>query len=299
MFRRLIAAVLIAPAAGIAATGDRLPAYLLQIPASVPAVFVAETDRSALHRIANGPDGPVYVDRRYMSIGENGVGKRRAWDRRTPLGIYFVTERRDTQRLAERYGPLAFPLDYPNAWDRLHDRRGEGIWIHGGPEGGDHRPPQDTDGCIALENNELLALADDLIPAVTPVVVTHSIRWGTAAGIGAERDRLAAALEEWAQSIRSGDLYRYLSLYAQGFRYRGMNRDEWMRFRLGTYGAGKITGLELDDVLLLQDPEDESLYLSRFRQTLIDDTGPVVTIKRLYWRRNGADELRIVAEDNG
>ena len=179
MFRRLIAAVLIAPAAGIAATGDRLPAYLLQIPASVPAVFVAETDRSALHRIANGPDGPVYVDRRYMSIGENGVGKRRAWDRRTPLGIYFVTERRDTQRLAERYGPLAFPLDYPNAWDRLHDRRGEGIWIHGGPEGGDHRPPQDTDGCIALENNELLALADDLIPAVTPVVVTHSIRWGT------------------------------------------------------------------------------------------------------------------------
>jgi len=299
MFRSLIAAVLIAPAAGIAATGDRLPAYLLQIPASVPAVFVAETDRSALHRIANGPDGPLYVDRRYMSIGENGVGKRRAWDRRTPLGIYFVTERRDTQRLAERYGPLAFPLDYPNVWDRLHDRRGEGIWIHGGPGGGERRPPQDTDGCIALENNELRALADDLIPGVTPVIVTHSIRWGTAAGIGAGRERLAAALEEWAQSIRTGDLYRYLSLYAQGFRYRGMSRDEWMRYRLGTFGAGNITGLKLDDVLLLQDPEDESLYLSRFRQTLIDDTGPVVTIKRLYWRRNSEDELRIVAEDNG
>jgi hypothetical protein len=299
MFRSLIAAVLIAPAAGIAATGDMLPAYLLQIPASVPAVFVAETDRSVLHRIENGPDGLVYVDRRYMSIGENGVGKRRAWDRRTPLGIYFVNERRDTRRLAERYGPLAFPLDYPNVWDRLHDRRGEGIWIHGGPEGGDRRPPNDTDGCIALENNELLALSAELIPDVTPVLVTHSIRWGTPAGIDAEREKLAAALEAWAGSIRSGDLYRYLSLYAQGFRYRGMSRDEWMRYRLETLGAGTVVGLKLDDILLLQDPEDESLYLSRFRQTLIDDTGPVVTIKRLYWRRGADAELRIVAEDNG
>lgn len=299
MFRFLIATALITPSAAIAATGDSLPAYLLQLPATVPAVFIAETDRSALHRIANGPNGTVYVDERYMSVGENGVGKRRAWDRRTPLGIYFVNERRDTSRLAERYGPLAFPLDYPNVWDRLHERRGEGIWIHGGPVGGDRRPAQDTDGCIAIGNDQVLALSDELVPDVTPVIVTHSIRWASPSEIAAERDRLAAALQEWAGSIRSGDLYRYLSLYAQSFRYRGMNREEWMRFRLVTLGSRAVDDLRLDDILLLQDPEDGGLYLSRFRQTLVDATGTVVTIKRLYWRRGPDGELRIVAEDNG
>jgi murein L,D-transpeptidase YafK len=299
MFRFLIAAVLIAPVAGSAATSDRLPAYVLQLPASVPAVFVAETDRSALHRIVNGPQGMAYVDQRYMSIGENGVDKHRAWDRRTPLGIYFVNERRDTHRLVERYGPLAFPLDYPNVWDRLHDRRGEGIWIHGGPEGGDRRPAQDTDGCIALQNDDLVALAAELVPGVTPVIVTRDIRWASPSEVAAERAELAAALEAWAGSIRSGDLYRYLSLYALSFRYRGMSRDEWMRYRLGTLGTGTVVDLKLDDILLLRGPEDDALYLSRFRQTLIDDTGPVVTVKRLYWQRGEDGGLRIVAEDNG
>ena len=299
MFRYLIAAALITPAAGIAASVGTLPAYLLQLPATVPAVFIAETDRSALHRVLNGPHGMTYIDERYISVGEHGVGKRRAWDRRTPLGIYFINERRDTSRLADRYGPLAFPLDYPNVWDRLHERSGEGIWIHGGPEGGVRRPPRDTDGCIALGNDELLALADEFVPDVTPVVVTRSIRWATRDEIAATRDRLAAALQEWADSIRSGDLYRYLSLYAPDFRYRGMSRAEWMGFRLETLGSRSVADLKLEDVLLLEDPEEEGLYLSRFRQTLVDDTGTAVTVKRLYWRRGADGELRIVAEDNG
>jgi hypothetical protein len=50
---------------------------------------------------------------------------------------------------------------------------------------------------------------------------------------------------------------------------------------------------------LLVDPEESGLYLSRFRQTIVDDDGSIVTTKRLYWRRNGQGKLLIVAEDNG
>ena len=101
---------------------------------------------------------------------------------------------------------------------------------------------------------------------------------------------------EFETLTSSEEVYK---LYAESFRYRGMNRDEWMRYRLDTLGARTVVGLKLDDVLLLQDPRDKSLYLARFRQTLIDDKGPVVTIKRLYWRRGNGGVLRIVAEDNG
>jgi hypothetical protein len=207
MVRWLLSTILLAPALVGAQEDGRLPAYLLQLPASVTTILVAETERSVLHRIQHGPDGTEYLDERYMSVGQNGVGKQRAWDRRTPLGIYFVSEQLDTTRLHERYGPTAFPLDYPNAWDRLNDRSGDGIWIHGVDGNDGQRPPLDTDGCIALPNDELLILEPELVPVVTPVIITRQVRWASAEEIEGIRDEIAAALDAWTESIRGGDLH--------------------------------------------------------------------------------------------
>jgi len=299
MARWLLSLVLLAPVFAGAEDDTRLPSYLLQLPDSVATVLIAETASSMLYRIRHDPDRTVYLDKRYMSIGENGVGKKRAWDRRTPLGIYFVSEQLDTSKLHERYGPTAFPLDYPNVWDRINDRSGDGIWIHGVDENGGRRPPFDTDGCIALPNDELLALEPELVPVVTPVIITRRLRWASPADIAITRNEIAGALDEWAQSIESGDLYRYLSTYADDFEYRGMTRDEWARYRVETIGARTIDGIVLEDLLLLADPEDDGLYLSRFRQTSVEGGRKIVTMKRLYWRRSADGKLQIVAEDNG
>ena len=67
--------LLLLPLAALARPDGQLPAYLLELPASVSTVLVAETDQAALHRLENGPDGIRYVDERYMSIVQNGVGK--------------------------------------------------------------------------------------------------------------------------------------------------------------------------------------------------------------------------------
>jgi hypothetical protein len=298
MLRRLVYLLLVVPTIAASDPGDRLPAYLLQIPASVTTILVAETDASTLYRIENGPDGAAYVDGRYMSVGRNGVGKRRAWDRRTPLGIYFVTDQLDTSRMRDRYGPTAFPLDYPNIWDRMHQRTGTGIWIHGVADGAGRRPPHDTDGCIALPNDELLRLEPQLKPAVTPVIIARKVRWSAAGELHRDRDALASALSDWADSIRRGDLHRYLSFYAADFAYRGMSREEWAGFRAATMGRRRLDGFVLEDVLLLADPEDDRLFLSRFRQTIDAGEREVVAVKRLYWRRTD-DGFEIVAEDNG
>jgi hypothetical protein len=73
-----------------------VPAYVLQLPDSVAAVLIAETDSAKLHRYERVQGRLKHRQTRYMSIGENGVGKERAWDRRTPLGIYFANEQLDT-----------------------------------------------------------------------------------------------------------------------------------------------------------------------------------------------------------
>ena len=276
-----------------------LPSYVLQLPASVDTVLIAETGTATLHRYRHGKDGIDPSEQRRMSVGQNGVGKQRDGDQRTPLGIYFVVEHLDTSKLHEKYGPIAFPLDYPNVWDQLNDRSGDGIWIHGVTPNSGPRPLQDTNGCIVLPNEHLLALEDHLTALETPVIVTRQINRASREEISLSRAELMSVLKAWSDSYRVGDWHQFLALYAEDFEYRGMTRDEWSVYRVRSVGGRAIEGFTVDNIMLLADPEEPGLYLSRFRQTIIEAERTTVTTKRLYWRRAEKGNLLIVAEDNG
>ena len=140
----------------------QFPLGLYQVPATVTTVLIAETSRNQLHVVARSAVGWQVDATYYLSIGKRGVGKQAAGDRRTPLGLYWIVDRLEDHQLPPRYGPLAFPLDYPNAWDAGHARRGDGIWLHGTEPGTYARPPLDSDGCLVLADADLLALAERL-----------------------------------------------------------------------------------------------------------------------------------------
>ena len=288
-----------ADSAPIAATATRLPAYLLEMPDSVTSILIANTETATMHRFVRSGGRMFEQDQRYMSIGLNGAGKQRAWDKKTPLGVYFITERLDTSKLDDKYGVAAFPLDYPNAWDRHNRRTGNGIWLHGVDHKKPKRPPLDTDGCLALPNDEILRLADELEPLVTPIIVARELTWATAGELESMRLEFRLALDMWRQSLAQGDLLPYLSLYADEFHYRDMDRDESSSYRLSVFEARQLESVALDDVMLLADPESPNLFLSRFTQTLMTDSGPVQTTKRLYWHRLAGKTWKIIAEDAG
>lgn len=295
---RAFCALLSLLAAGAIGAEERLPAYIIDVPDSVLDVFIADAGSATLYQFENTADGLVAAVESHVSIGERGVGKERAWDRRTPLGIYFVVDQLDTSRMHEKYGVTAFPLDYPNVWDRRHGRGGDGIWVHGVLPGEDQRPPFDTDGCLALPNDVLSALEPRFVPLVTPVIVTEQIAWQPASEQAALRTELTAAVTRWADSIAAGDVHAYLSQYADEFSYRGIRLHEWASLKLQTRDRQFGTRLLIDDLLLLADPEEPGLYLSRFRQQPDGDPEAGV-IKRLYWKRDDAGTLKIIAEDNG
>jgi len=287
-----------ADSVAIPGSDDGVPAYLIEVPPSVSDVLVADAQSAALIRFVRTDDGIVERDTRYMSVGQNGVGKQRAWDRKTPLGIYFITEELDTSRLAAKYGEAAFVLDYPNAWDLVNDRTGYGIWLHGVDPKLQRRPERDTDGCLALPNEALLSIAGRLTPNVTPVIIAREVRWATKDEIASLRLEFRGALEAWRSSLEAEDVYAYLSLYDEDFAARGMDKQQWATFKLGVFEARDLSSVVLSDVLLLRDPEVDGLYLSRFRQTLQTADGPVTLRKRLYWRRSES-AWRIVSEDVG
>ena len=276
-----------------------LPAYLLELPDSVRDVLIADTGTATLYRFEIKEQAVIDVDARYMSIGLNGAGKQRAWDRKTPLGVYFITDRLDTSRMADKYGVAAFPLDYPNAWDRHQARTGNGIWLHGVDHKQPRRPPRDTDGCLALPNQQLLQLADRLQPLTTPVIVARQIEWALPAELAALRREFRAVLDRWRQSLEQGDLLTYLTLYHDEFTHRGMDKPDWASYRLDVFDARELLSVELKDVLLLLDPDEPDLYLSRFTQVSTTAGGPVTMTKRLYWKRRPGNVWQIVSEDAG
>jgi murein L,D-transpeptidase YafK len=297
---KLRGTLLLMPFFAVAAFAQTLvPAFVLQLPESVGDVFIADTSEAIFYRFERSPSGVQLESEGYMSIGQRGVGKSKAWDRRTPLGVYFVVDQLDTSQLHEKYGVTAFPLDYPNTWDRKLKRTGDGIWVHGVQPGGEPRSWYDTDGCIALPNDDLAALEDKLVPLVTPVIVTREMRWQDEETVDRLRQELNAAIDAWAAHYANADLHAYLSLYSDDFSYHGMSLNDWASFRLQTFAQRGAVEITLDELLLLADPEEDGLILSRFFETISGPTQASRTIKRLYWRRNDAGEWRIVAEDNG
>lgn len=280
-----------------------IPSMLIRVPESMTTLFVAETSTATFYRIRR--DGGTLLEdgRFYMSIGQQGDGKQRSGDKRTPLGAYFVTEQLDTSRLHEKYGLTAFPLDYPNAWDRRAGRDGDGIWLHGVDKNGGLRPKRDTDGCIALPNADLSSLIPAFEDNVTPVLVTRKIEWAASAKSASLRVELESRIEMWRESQLQGDLYEYLALYDDEFARWGMNKTEWsvLMWQNDSLRASKgepIAVSSVSDLLLLAYPEEEGLYLSRFQLTVSNERD-ITSMVRLYWRRDEHGALRIIAEDRG
>ncbi len=272
------------------------PAFLVAVPPTLETILVADTSDARLYAYRLDPDGGLEASEHYMSIGQHGTGKQRAGDRRTPLGVYFITGQLDTERLHEKYGITAFPMDYPNVLDRQAGRSGDGIWLHGVERGGGQRPERDTDGCLALPNADLAELSSAITPNETPVVIAASMRYAPREG----RAELAAEFEQrllaWQEAQARRDVLAYAKLYAEDFRYRGLDREAWLGFRARQLDANAGGNFGIADILVIEDPVNSGLYISRFR--LVPD-GAAGRSKRLYWRRGADGLMRIVAEDNG
>ncbi len=290
---------LVALTACCGAAAETLPAWILELPEELETVLVADTSSATLYEYTFDVDGNFEVTEHYMSIGSNGVEKVRAGDQKTPLGNYFIVDQLDTSRLDPKYGITAFPMDYPNTLDRIAGKTGSGIWLHGVLPGNERRPRLDTDGCIALPNENLAKLAARLKPNETPVIVTREMQFAEPAESEAVTIALRKTLERWRRAMQGGDAIAYLSSYAPEFRYRGLDREEWAAMRAAELAAAPPVDFEIKDLLILQDPETPQLYLTRFRATRKTGNGTTVVQKRLYWRKASDGRFLVIAEDNG
>lgn len=271
-----------APGAG------RVPSFFVSLPPDLKHAIMVDADRSRLYVFRNKDGVPELVSDFYTTIGKAGADKLAAGDRRTPLGVYFVTGSRPKKSLTDFYGSGAFPLNYPNEWDKLMGRAGSGIWIHGVPSDTYARPPRDSDGCVVVSNPDLDAISQMLQLGQTPVVIARNVKWQAVADWQRERQALVDRFRGWAADwARGGEsLLKHYSRLAlvDGKRYA----DWYSRFNAGRPDEDRH--IDSASATVIRDPAMPHLFVVSF-----DASGKQGGRTRLrqYWLREG-DEWRII-----
>lgn len=218
----------------------------------------------------------------YVTIGKLGTEKAVTGDQRTPIGVYFIQANLPKKQLADMYGSGAYPLSYPNEWDKRNGRTGRGIWLHGTSSDTYSRPPRASNGCVVLGNEDLNKLSPYLQVGITPVIITNKMAWNNSDD-EADRTALLQELELWRKDWASLDTNAYLKHYSRNFASENTNYDTWVRQKQ-TVNAGKSwIKLNLSDISLLTYPEQPDMVVVNFEQDYTSSNLTNRMKKRQYW----------------
>lgn len=277
----------------LAALRDRppagaVPAEFIQLPPTQPYAIAVDASRSRLYLFENGEHGLKLVDDFYVSVGKQGVDKLTEGDQKTPLGLYFITGQIERHALEDRFGAGALPLNYPNAYDRSRGRTGKGILLHGVSAAFYSRPPQDSDGCVVLANDDLVGLSARLPQRDTPVLISRKIEWRAPETARASvQPEFLQTFERWRQARLKADADTVATFYPASGPADAVAAARW---RLRTTPAPSA----IDDTSMITWRDDRELMVVTFREQAANSQ-QVDHVMRQYWGRDGAD-WRIVAE---
>ncbi len=264
---------------------DYVPRYLLQMHPEQKYAVVVDTQKARLYLYRNVEGRPRFVADYYISHGKAGTDKVREGDKKTPIGVYHVTASLPRQKLTDFYGSGAFPISYPNEWDKRQGRNGHGIWLHGTPSDTFSRPPKASDGCVVLANQDLDALAKNLQVGTTPVIISNSIEWLSLDDWQAERTALSRSIEEWRSDWESLDTERYLGHYSKRFQAGNQNFEQWSTQKRQINAVKQWIKVGAANISMFRNPGKDEMIVVTFDQDYRSSNLSNVMKKRQYWMK--------------
>jgi len=260
-----------------------VPRYLLQLQPEQKYAVVVDTQKARLYLYENVNGQPRFVADYYISHGKAGGNKLREGDMKTPIGVYHVTGNLSGQKLGDFYGSGAYPISYPNEWDKRQGRNGHGIWLHGTPSDTFSRPPRASEGCVVLANQDLDALGKTLQIGTTPIIISNSIEWLSLDDWQAERTTLQKSIAEWRADWESLDTDKYLRHYAKNFKAGNQNLVQWTAQKRQVNVGKKWAKVATNNVSMFRNPGTEEMVVVTFDQDYRSSNLSNQMKKRQYW----------------
>ena len=284
---------------------DQVPRYLVQMPPEQRHALVVDTAKSTLYVFENKDGEARYVADYYVTIGKKGMDKFREGDNKTPLGVYHVTGNISREQLNHKYGKLAgqygvgaLPISYPNEWDKRGGRNGSGIWLHGVPFDTYSRPPRASNGCVALTNEDFMAISGGVQVGLTPVIIANGIEWASLETTRTVRQGLGQAIEGWRRDWESLNTDSYLKHYSNRFSNGRQKIDEWAEHKYRVNAGKTWLKVKLENVSMFFYPGASDLAVVTFDQDYNSSNLAGQSRKRQYWIKESAG-WKIVYEGAG
>lgn len=283
---------------GSPVNSDLVPDSLIRLDRAQENVIWVEMAKGLLHLMIPNPDSGQWQIgfSRPISIGKAGFGKQIEGDNRTPVGLYRVTSFLPDEQLSDYYGHGAFPIDYPNTFDRLKNRTGYGIWLHGLPKGIEQRPLLDSEGCVVIDNTAFDWLKEYLKEGQTRVFLGDQISWTSPTQLEMQRRELETAIEGWRTAWISKNNEAYLSYYAENFTSLNRNLAQWVEYKTRINNAKDWIEVDISNLNILAYPGETDLIVIEYDQTYRSSNYNDAGKKQLFWRRQVDGSWKIIFE---
>ena len=255
-------------------------------------LIVCEKEKKRCEIYSNtDEEGLKFVKAHDVIMGKSGDKIKRG-DLKTPVGVYEVTKRFKPSDAF--YGPLAFSLSYPNLYDSLRGKSGDGIWIHGKPLDGKDREDL-SKGCVVMDNDDIKALDSEINDKSTITIIgEHKVHKVT-------KENVATILSEvykWRHAWKVNDVNAYLNFYSDEFkRADGSNKKAFTATKKSIFARKESKTILFEDVSVAPYPmmDDRKVFRVSYNQTYKSPSFASKGEKEIYLELVG-DKMSILAE---
>ncbi len=279
----------------VAPAKNLVPAALVQLGDGEfysPYAFVVDKSTRTLTVWKAGEKGLELVTIHPTDIGRKPGNKLTLGDHKTPEGLYFFDQVLEAQQLNfDEYGERAFTTDYPNFFDKLEKKTGNGIWLHGIPDKKSLK--RGSRGCVVVRNKVVKTFSPYVQVGKTPIVIADKVEWVAAPEIENKRTSILKWLENWRSSWENKNLDQYMSFYGDEFKSMKMDKAKWRAFKKGLNEKYQYIKVKTVQPYAIAHGDEVIIrFLQEYESDHKTDSGE----KFLYLKRKGND-FKIVGEE--
>jgi len=276
---------------------DIIDSARVTLPQNIDNLIYVDTNKSRLYLFEIRDHTLIKIFDEYASIGKNGSGKNFEGDKKTPLGVYTLGEK-ITQPLSDFYGEGAFPIDYPNVYDKLLNKTGHGIWIHGTPKDTYSRAPKSSDGCIVISNENFNTLESILKNKQTKVILSKLSydQYFNAENNIDKHNNFMSYFESWISNWTLKNYSEYIAFYDANAKYNSKVFEIWSSKKKKVFENTNDIQIAIDNLTIIDYPEEEEyVKYVEFTQTYNSDLLKQTSQKKQIWRKFN-NEWKIISE---
>ncbi len=224
-------------------------------------------------------------------VGGQKGDKLKQGDFKTPTGSYdFVNK---LGKLPPLYGPFAYATDYPNLYDIVNKKEGNGIWLHGKPFDNNREPS--TKGCVVVENDYLTSLDQKIDYKKTVLIIDDKQLPKTS------KDDIAVILSsmfQWKDAWEENNLAKYLEFYDEKFkRFDGMDKKAFSTYKQRIFAKNEAKRIVFREFEVTPNPTStgEQIFKVKFYEYYKAPSFSFRGVKDLFVKVSG-EKMTIMAE---